>query len=212
MPQGVKQSVPWLAFGLTVHGALRLANSRICCPSSNFRLLHGDGYSEYFSAEPPRSPGNSAAPPWQQPSSKVRTQQTKRPKANLTARVQRSAKQAQSIAKPHSSFNPTEPRPRSPAQCKDQKTKLPSDFKTPTSPSPKCTCFVRMCAVILQCTFCKCQSTLLRDIQILLRGSWKSMPPNRQRLLMRNGIVRKEQHQILHTIAEITPRFSIPIQ
>ena len=121
-------------------------------------------------------------------------------------------KDPKSIAKPHSSFNPTEPRPQSPAQCKDQKTKLPSDFKTPTSPSPKCTCFVRMCAVILQCTFCKCQSTLLRDIQILLRGSWKSMPPNRQRLLMRNGIVRKEQHQILHTIAEITPRFSIPIQ
>ena len=161
----------------------------------------------------------TAAQPRQQRSAALATAQfkgknpaKKRPKANLTARVQRSAKQAQSIAKPHSSFNPTEPRPQSPAQCKDQKTKLPSDFKTPTSPSPKCTCFVRMCAVILQCTFCKCQSTLLRDIQILLRGSWKSMPPNRQRLLMRNGIVRKEQHQILHTIAEITPRFSIPIQ
>ena len=27
-------TVPWLPFGLTVHGALRLANSRMCCPSS----------------------------------------------------------------------------------------------------------------------------------------------------------------------------------
>ena len=45
---------PWLPFGLTVHGALRFANSRICCPSSNFRLSHQDGNSEYISAEKAR--------------------------------------------------------------------------------------------------------------------------------------------------------------
>ena len=50
MESHVKQSVPWLPFGLTVHGTLRLANPRICCPSSNFRLAHQDGNSEYLGA------------------------------------------------------------------------------------------------------------------------------------------------------------------
>ena len=106
-----------------------------------------------------------------QPSSKPDTIQTKH---------------CQNIAKPNSAFNPTKPGPKTQPT---QNTKPSSDCRTPTSSSPRRTCFTRTHAVLLKCTFCQCENALLQDIQILLRGSWKIIPPDRQRFLMQNGIV-----------------------